>query len=45
MNDDVGIIDKLGEKLAVLDAVEVVLQVFGTLQVPDIFHAAGGKIV
>src|SRR5208337_3605613 len=45
VNDDVGIIDKFGEELAVLDAVEVVLQVVGTLEVPDILHAAGGKIV
>src|SRR5208337_3039200 len=45
VNDDVGIIDKLGEELAVLDAVEVVLQMFRTLQVPDILHTSGGKIV
>ena len=45
VNDDIRIIDKLREELAVLDAVEVVLQVVGTLQVPDILHSAGGKIV
>jgi hypothetical protein len=45
MYDDVGIIDELGKQLAVLHAVEEILQAFGRLEMPDILDAAGGQIV
>ena len=45
MNDDVGIIDEFRKEVPIFDAVKVILQVFGTLQVPDVLHASGGEIV
>src|SRR4029077_15358674 len=45
MDDDVGIVNKLGDELAIFDVVEVILQVAVRFQMANVIHAAGGKIV
>jgi hypothetical protein len=45
MHDDVGIIHKLGNELAVLNVIQKILQPLGTLEVAKIFDTAGGQIV
>ncbi len=40
MDDHIGIIDELGEQLAILDVVQVILHAPGGLEVPYVFHAA-----
>jgi hypothetical protein len=45
MNDDVGVVYEFREKVLVFDAIEVIFEIFETLEVPDILHAPRGKIV
>jgi hypothetical protein len=45
MHDDVGIIHKLGNELAVLNVIQKILQPLGTLEVAKIFDTACGQIV
>jgi len=45
VDDDIGIINEFSEQLAILNAVQVIFQALGRLQMADVFHAAGGKIV
>jgi hypothetical protein len=45
MNHRVGVVDQFGDKLAILDVVEVILHPVERLEVPDVVHAARGKIV
>ena len=45
MNDDVGVVHKLCNKLAIFYGVEVIFEVPGVFEGPDVFHAAGRKIV
>jgi hypothetical protein len=45
MNDDVGVVNELREKVLVFDAIEVILEIFEPLEVSDIFHAPRGQIV
>jgi hypothetical protein len=45
VNHCIGVIDEFGDKLAILDVVEVILHPVEGFEVADIVHAAGGKIV
>ena len=45
MDDYIGIIHEFGEQLAILDALQVILHTAGGLEMADVFHAAGRKIV
>ena len=45
MDDHLRVVDQLGKKLAILDRVEEVLHSVVTLQMADVFHAAGGEVV
>jgi hypothetical protein len=45
MNNDVGVVYEFREKVLVFDAIEVILEILETLEVPDVLHAPRGKIV
>ena len=45
VNHGVGIINKLGDELAILDVVEVILHPVEGFEVADVVHAAGREIV
>ena len=45
MDDHIGIVNELGEQLAILDIVQMILHAVGGLEMADIFDAAGGEIV
>ena len=45
VNHGVGVIDEFGDKLAILDVVEVILHPVEGFEVADVVHAARGKIV
>jgi hypothetical protein len=45
MNHRIGVIDELGDKLAILNVVEVILHPVTRLEVADVVHASGGEIV
>ena len=45
MNNHIGVIDEFGQQMAVFDAVQVVFQQGGGLEMADVLDAAGRKIV
>ena len=45
VNHSIGVIDELGDELAILDIVEVILHAVEGFEVADVVHAAGGEIV
>jgi hypothetical protein len=45
VDDDIGIIGKFGEQLAIFDVVEVILHALGGLQMTNVFDTASGKVV
>ena len=45
MKDDVGFVDKFRQELAIFQRFEKIMHPVILLEVPDIFHASGGKIV
>jgi len=45
MKDDVSLINKFRQELAIFQGFEKIVHPVVLLEVPDIFHAPGGKIV
>jgi hypothetical protein len=45
VDNHIGVVDKLGKQLAILDMVEVILQQREILEMADVVHAASGKVV
>ena len=45
MKDDVGLIDKFRQELAIFQRFEKIMHPVVLLEVPDIFHASRGKII
>jgi hypothetical protein len=45
VDDNISVVDQFGEELAIFDVVEVIGEALGGLEVADILHATGGKIV
>src|SRR5713226_1507155 len=45
VDDDIGVIDELGEQLAIFDVVEMILHAVGRLEMANVFDAAGREIV
>ena len=45
MKNDVGLVHQLRQKLAIFQGLEKIMHPVVFLEVPDIFHAARGKII
>jgi hypothetical protein len=45
MHDNISIIDKFRDQLAIFDVVQMIFHLRRGLQVADVFYAAGGQII
>ena len=45
MNNNVGIVDELRDKLPIFNGVEMIFHAIGNFQMPNVLHASCGEIV